>query len=230
MKHFSICAFFLFSLLSYGQDSIAEVKAVFANEDQVVQKGEEPQIDEATREVLVPVENTETLSEPVALELKLRNYDGSPDKKWSISGRYLGVLSQVGFEREVYRQISLGLFYGKFQGKVAGTDKLGLIPDLDHLALQVNAYLGEEKSALSTGPVIRFSVHANKQKENDLVKSIQVDGQDVIVPGETKVGTLLGIGYHWQWDPISLNVGIEYLSLGPLKNLVPLAASLGVAF
>jgi hypothetical protein len=204
--------------------------------DQIDEDGvnHENNIDSMEPEVIV--ENTSESAkddEASTLELNIPSYKEaaySQDKLWGVSARYLGILSQIGVEREIFGQISMGLYYGRFQGKVAGSDDLGLIPDLDHVALQVNAYLGEQKSALSTGPVLRFAVHGNKQKNNELVKSVQVDGVDVIVPGKTRVGTLLGVGYHWQWNPISLSVGIEYLSLGPLKNLVPLAASLGVAF
>lgn len=201
-------------------------------DDDVVNNKDDVDATEPKMMVENPNESTENNAVPM-LELNIPTYKESAysqDKKWGVSARYLGILSQVGVERELFGQISMGLYYGRYQGKVAGSDDLGLIPDLDHVALQVNAYLGEQKSALSTGPVLRFAVHGNKQKSNALVKSVQVDGVDVIVPGKTRVGTLLGVGYHWQWNPISLSVGIEYLSLGPLKNLVPLAASLGVAF
>lgn len=150
--------------------------------------------------------------------------------KWIIQYRYLGVLSQVGIERSLGGQVSAGLYYGRYAGKVAGTDKLGFIPGLEHAALQVNAYLNSEKMALANGLVTRFAVHVNKQKENDLVKSIQVDGVDVIVPGQTKVGTLLGIGYQWSWKKVSLNAGVEYLTMGALKSFVPLAIGVGVTF
>jgi hypothetical protein len=150
--------------------------------------------------------------------------------KWILQYRYLGVLSQVGVERALGGQISAGLYYGRYAGKVAGTDKLGFIPDLEHVALQFNAYLNKDKVALANGIVTRFALHVNRQKENDLVKSIQVDGVDVIIPGQTKVGTLLGIGYQYNWKMVSLNAGMEYLTMGPLKSFVPLAIGVGITF
>ncbi len=149
---------------------------------------------------------------------------------WAVNMRYLGLLSSIGLERKVYGRVSLGLYYGRYQGKIAGSDELGFIPDLHHAALQANVYLGKEILALTQGPVLRFAAHANQQKENELVKSVQVDGVDVIVPGETRWGTLLGIGYYWQKNWFSASVGAEYLTLGPLKNLVPLAVSVGINF
>lgn len=150
--------------------------------------------------------------------------------KWIIQYRYLGVLSQIGIERALIGRVSAGLYYGRYAGKVAGTDKLGFIPGLEHVALQVNAYLNGQKKALSRGLVTRFAIHANRQSDNDLVKSVQVDGLDVIVPGQTRVGTLLGIGYQFNWNSISLNAGMEYLTMGPLKSFVPLAIGVGFTF
>lgn len=170
----------------------------------------------------------------VALRLE-ENFDkdwqvANESNKWIIQYRYLGVLSQVGIERALIGRVSAGLYYGRYAGKVAGTDKLGFIPGLEHVAFQVNAYLNGQKKALSRGLVTRFAIHANRQSDNDLVKSVQVDGLDVIVPGQTRVGTLLGIGYQYNWKSISLNAGMEYLTMGPLKSFVPLAIGVGFTF
>jgi hypothetical protein len=164
-----------------------------------------------------------------SLTQDFENYEGKR-KSFGVHYRYLGVLSQLGVEKSLAGRFSMALYYGRYVGTVAGTDDLGFIPDLHHMALQTNIYLGREGLALSQGPVIRFAVHANQQKENELVKSVQVDGVDVIVPGQTRFGTLLGLGYSWQKKWFNVSVGAEYLSLGPLKNLVPLTVSLGVAF
>lgn len=164
-----------------------------------------------------------------ALTQKFEEYQ-DPKKSFGIHYRYLGVLSQLGVEKSLKGRFSMGLYYGRYVGKVAGTDDLGFIPDLHQVALQTNIYLGREGIAMTSGPVIRFAIHANQQKENDIVKSVQVDGVDVIVPGQTRYGTLLGIGYSWQKNWFNVSVGAEYLTLGPLKNLVPLAVSVGVAF
>lgn len=169
-------------------------------------------------------------TEPIhQLEMEYEE-DTSGQKFYAVDFRYLGVMTQVGFETRFYRQFSVGLHYGRFQGKVAGTDKLGMVPDLHQVALGVNAYLGREKIAFTNGPIIRFGLTYNQQKANNLVQSVQVDGKDVIRPGESKVGTQLGIGYHYQFKNLFANAGIEYITLGALKNLVPIAVTVGVAF
>lgn len=216
--------------LVLGEETINEVTIAVEDESVVdLPHGmEETSVVDSTRMV-----------EESSLEQKIEvlNYSGGDvsdslpnQKKFGVNFRYLGVLSQVGVEARVYRQFSMGIHYGRYNGKVAGTDKLGLIPDLQNLNLSLNAYLGREKLAFTNGLVIRFGVHANRQKKNDLVQSIQVDGKDIIRPGETKIGTLLGVGYHYQHKNVFASLGIEYLKLGPLKNLVPIAATVGVAF
>lgn len=174
-------------------------------------------------------ENKNNTAASQILSHDFENYE-SKRKSFGVHYRYLGVLSQLGVEKTLAGRFSMALYYGRYVGTVAGTDDLGFIPDLHHMALQTNIYLGREKLAMTQGPVIRFALHANQQKENELVKSVQVDGVDVIVPGQTRYGTLLGIGYSWQKNWFNVSVGAEYLSLGPLKNLVPLTVSLGVAF
>lgn len=153
-----------------------------------------------------------------------------PIRRGQVSARYLGVLAQAGIDFKVFNQVSMGLYYGKFQGKVAGSDKNGVIPDLHHLNLQTTVFLNAQKQAFQTGGQLRFGIHGNQQSESDLVDSIEVDGQEVIKPGQTKVGALIGIGYGWYGDRFGLNVGAEYLSLGALKSLIPIVLSLGVTF
>lgn len=203
-----------------SEENITTSAAPLILENEV--KNEEAVLDVSDLTIHQGQQTHEVLEEELSVE--------NSEKKWAINFRYLGVLTQIGVERKLGGRVSGALYYGRYQGKVAGTDDLGLIPDLHHAALQTNIYLGSEGLALSKGPVIRFGVHANQQKNNALVKSVQVDGVDVIVPGQTRYGTLLGLGYFWQYRWLSASIGAEYLTLGPLKNLVPIAASIGVAF
>lgn len=156
--------------------------------------------------------------------------DNSDQKFYGVDFRYLGVLTQVGFEARIYRQFSMGVHYGRYNGKVAGSDKLGMVPDLQQIAIGFNAYLGKERIAFTNGLIVRFGLHYNQQAANSLVQAVQVNGEDVIRPGESKIGTQMGIGYHYQFKNLFANAGIEYITLGALKNLVPIAVTVGVAF
>lgn len=164
------------------------------------------------------------------LEYKTIESSIPEDYKWRLGGRYLGVLSLGGLERAISNQVSLGVFYGRYQGKVPGSDKNGLVPGLKSFALQGSAYLGKSKRVFNNGIVINFGLTYNTQAENPDIKSIQVDGEDVILPGENKIGTLLGIGYHYRWKRLSASVGVEYVTLGSLQSFVPLALTLGLTF
>jgi|GEM_PF-2166291 len=170
------------------------------------------------------IESTEVLERSSLEKAEVRDY------KWRLSGRYLGVLSLGGLERAISEQLSLGLFYGRYQGKVPGSDKSGLVPGLRSFALQGSAYLGKSKRVFSNGIVAKFGLTYNTQEENPDIKSIQVDGEDVILPGESKIGSLLGIGYHYRWKRLSASVGVEYVTLGSLQSFVPLALTLGLTF
>ena len=175
------------------------------------------------------VENFESLGGGNHLSMEFKD-EQTDQKFFAVDFRYLGVLTQVGVEGRLHRQFSLGVHYGRFNGKVAGTDKLGMVPDLHQIAVGVNAYLGRERIAFTNGLIVRFGVTYNQQSANDLVQAVQVDGEDVIRPGESKIGTQMGIGYHYQYKNVFANAGIEYITLGALKNLVPIAVTVGVAF
>ncbi len=173
-----------------------------------------------------PRESDEVVYESaISLEIKEER-----KRRVAVEYRYLGNLMQAGLEFKVYRQFSLGVMAGKFQGKVAGSDDLGFIPGLRHYAVMGNIYLGKEKSAFSDGLLFRFGTHYNKQEENDLVAGLEVDGQEVLKPGEERFGSQIGLAYHWQWKYVFANVGLEYVTLGPYKNFVPLALSGGFVF
>lgn len=199
-------------------------------------EGEEPRV--VIQEGEAPLESEEPLEEKEEIpsfdqtqQLSMEFKEPESDQKfYAVDFRYLGVLTQVGFETRLYRQFSLGLHYGRFNGKVAGTDKLGMVPGLQQAAIGLNAYLGRERISFSNGLVVRFGMTYNQQASNDLVQAVQVDGKDVIRPGESKIGTQMGIGYHYQFKNLFANAGIEYITLGALKNLVPIAVTVGVAF
>lgn len=155
----------------------------------------------------------------------------TPKTKWfAAQYRYLGNLQQAGIEARLYHQFSLGLFYGRYQGKVAGSDEVGFIPDLENYSVVANVYLGSEKAAFSDGLLFRFGIHHNRQGANDLVARIEVDGAPVILPGESQTGSQIGMAYQWQWKYFFANVGLEYITLGPYKNFVPLALTGGFVF
>ena len=151
-------------------------------------------------------------------------------KRVQISARYLGLLSQAGIDFGIWNQISLGLYYGRYQGTISGNEDAGIIPDLHHLNLQTTIYLNSERQAFQSGAQLRFGLHANQQKDSELVSRIEVDGREVIRPGQTRYGALIGAGYGWYGQRFSFNLGAEYLSLGALKTLIPLVVSLGVTF
>ena len=153
-----------------------------------------------------------------------------PSMGLGINYRYLGQLNKIGIEKSITRQLSAGLYTGRFQGRYYGTDKEGLISDLEHYALEFNFYLNSAKRAFHTGPLIKFGVHYNRLKAGVDALQIEVDGQKIIGQGESKFGPLVGAAYFWQWKYVNLTAGAEYFVLGKLKSFVPLSLSLGVAF
>jgi hypothetical protein len=174
---------------------------------------------------------TATPNSTISQELDLGEIEAQTKKRYvQISARYLGLLSQAGLDVGIWNQISLGLYYGRYQGTIAGNDKPGIIPDLHHLNLQTTIFLNSQKQTFKSGAQLRFGVHANQQKDSELVERIEVDGREVIRPGQTRYGALIGAGYGWYGSRFAFNIGAEYLSLGALKTLVPLVVSLGVTF
>ncbi len=168
---------------------------------------------------------------PISSEVAVEVPNLTSKKKWiAPQYRYLGNLMQGGIEARIYKQFTLGVFYGRYQGKVAGSEEVGLIPDLENYSLIGSFYLGKEKAAFSDGLMFRFGVHHNEQGENDLVARIESENVPVILPGESQTGTQIGVAYHWQWKFLFANVGIEYITLGPYKNFVPLALTGGFVF
>ena len=156
--------------------------------------------------------------------------DYVPTMGLGINYRYLGQLNKIGIEKSITRQFSAGLYTGRFQGRYYGTEKEGMISDLQHYALEFNFYLNSAKKAFQTGPLIKFGVHYNRLKSGVDAQQIEVDGEKVIGEGESKFGPLVGAAYFWQWKYVNLTAGAEYFVLGKLKSFVPLSLSLGVAF
>ena len=144
--------------------------------------------------------------------------------------RYVGQLNKVGLEKSLYRQITAGLYYGRFTGTYYGNDESGFIPGLTHYSFETNIYLNSAKRAFENGFVLKFGGHYNTQKAGVDVREVRIDGEKVIGAGENKFGPLVGASYYWQWKYANLAVGMEYYTLGRLKSFSPLVVSLGVAF
>jgi len=220
----------LVSSLPTSQDLGTDAPSELESEATVINEGKltESSMDDPSSLPLRSTNNEESLSvqkldvQPVK--------EGDKIKRAQVSVRYLGVLAQAGLDVKIWDQVSLGLYYGRFQGTIAGNEKAGMIPDLHHLNLQTTVFLNSQKRAFQSGAQLRFGLHANKQKESNIVQRIEVDGREVIRPGQTRIGALLGVGYGWYGEHLNVNIGAEYLSLGALKSLIPLVVSLGVTF
>jgi len=154
----------------------------------------------------------------------------NPEAGLGIGIRHLGILTKVGMEKSVYRQMSVGLYYGRFLGHYYGTHKKGVIPGLDHYSLEFNIYLNSHKKVFTSGPILKFGAHYNYLKNSPNTQQVEVKGEKVIGRGEHKWGPLIGAAYSWQGPYVNLSVGLEYFVLGKLKSFVPLSVGLGIAF
>ncbi len=147
-----------------------------------------------------------------------------------VNYRYLGNLNKVGIEKSLFKHVSASLFYGRFQGEYYGSGKDGIIPGLNHYALELNFYLNSQKRVFGNGPLLKLGTHYNTLDARVDAEKIEVDGQEVISKGEKKWGPTFGAFYFWQWKYVNLSIGMEYYTLGKLRSFVPLSTSLGFAF
>lgn len=164
-------------------------------------------------------------------EVKQRKHDPyKPQAGFGVGIQHLGILTKVGLEKSLFKQLSAGLYYGRFLGHYYGTDKKGIIPGLSHYSLEFNIYMNSQNKVFRSGPVLKFGAHYNRLNNNLAAEQVEVKGQKVIGRGEHRWGALIGAAYFWQGPYVNLSVGSEYFALGKLKAFVPLTVSLGIAF
>ncbi len=151
----------------------------------------------------------------------------APD--WNIRGGQSELSTSFFLERSLIGPNTLGLGYGRFYGRLVGSDDFDLVSGFHQYSLQYNRFIWGNR--FKDGFVLRLSLTYSELKKGSTISSLETkEGKNIVTAGEGEWGHTFALGYEWYWSHLNFSLQSELVRIGGFETWSPVSIWLGFTF